>query len=437
MAFIFVLMLPISAKTQSYTSYFTGNQTDVVVKSSGGICMMGGARENDEAMRWFLRQANEGDVLVLRASGADGYNQYLFSELGVKVNAVETIVFHQNSAANEPYIQQKIRQAEAIWMAGGNQWNYVSYWGTSPIGRLINEAIAQRNVVIGGTSAGMAVLGRYYFSAEKGTVSSENALLNPFNTSVTVDSTQFLKVPFLNQVITDTHYDNPSRKGRHMVFMSRIFSEFNPSVKGIAADEFTSVVVEKSGLARVYGEYPARDDTAYFIQTNCEQNPNKPEILAPGMPLTWYVGGAALKVYAVRGTINGTNSFDLKDWKTGNGGVWMDWSVQKGIFVEKSSGPMLCSTVSINQESAPQLRSNMKIFPNPTKGIVHLAREDGMALKGVFKVYDVVGKLVKKTTFNTVCSPCIMDVVSLKNGTYFLQNTTQEKVIYQHKFVKY
>ena len=37
---------------------------------------MGGASENDAAMAWFLERAGGGDVLVLRASGSDGYNDY-------------------------------------------------------------------------------------------------------------------------------------------------------------------------------------------------------------------------------------------------------------------------------------------------------------------------------------------------------------------------
>ena len=43
--------------------------------------MMGGATEDDNAMKWFLERANGGDVLILRASGSDGYNQYLYSQL--------------------------------------------------------------------------------------------------------------------------------------------------------------------------------------------------------------------------------------------------------------------------------------------------------------------------------------------------------------------
>ena len=118
---LFALFLAGAVSGQSYQSYFTGNPADAVTRPTGGICLMGGSTENDEAMRWFLRSANGGDVLVLRASGSDGYNEYLYSELGVPVNSVETVVFKDGSASREAYIHDKIENAEAIWIAGGRR----------------------------------------------------------------------------------------------------------------------------------------------------------------------------------------------------------------------------------------------------------------------------------------------------------------------------
>ena len=60
---------------QAYQSYFTGNPVDAQAEPTGGICLMGGSTENDEAMRWFLRSANGGDVLVLRASGKGHHSE--------------------------------------------------------------------------------------------------------------------------------------------------------------------------------------------------------------------------------------------------------------------------------------------------------------------------------------------------------------------------
>ena len=93
---------------QSYTSFFTGDPADVSTTPDFGICLMGGAAENDNAMIWFLEKANGGDVLVLRASGSDGYNNYFFSELGVTINSVETLVINDASAAEDPMYLNKL-----------------------------------------------------------------------------------------------------------------------------------------------------------------------------------------------------------------------------------------------------------------------------------------------------------------------------------------
>ena len=101
---LILLIISIDSISQNYTSYFTGNNNDVYRETNGGVCLMGGATEDDNAMIWFLERSNGGDILVLRTSGSDGYNNYLFSELGVNVNSVETIVLNNSSAADESYI---------------------------------------------------------------------------------------------------------------------------------------------------------------------------------------------------------------------------------------------------------------------------------------------------------------------------------------------
>lgn len=81
------LFIAIYSTSQTYTTYFTGNTEDLITTPSGGICLMGGASEDDEAMKWFLNRANGGDVLVLRTSGgSNGYNEYMYSDLGVTLN---------------------------------------------------------------------------------------------------------------------------------------------------------------------------------------------------------------------------------------------------------------------------------------------------------------------------------------------------------------
>jgi len=311
---------------------------------------MGGATENDEAMKWFLQRADGGDILVIRASGSDGYNDYLLNQLGVTINSVETIVFNDATASDETYIHQRINQAEGIWIAGGDQWNYVSYWRNTPIDSLINKGITERNIVIGGTSAGMAIQGGIYFTAENGTITSNDALMDPYNTNATIDSSSFIQNAILSEVITDTHYDNPDRKGRHTSYIAKAMVEYGLNAKGIACDEYTAVCISPSGIASVFGEYPTYDDNAYFIQANCEINQNLPENCTTGAPLNWIQNNAALKVYQIKGTSNGTNTFDLNDWLTGTGGAWNNWWVNNGVFYENPSTAPICSTSTIHEE---------------------------------------------------------------------------------------
>lgn len=323
---------------QGYTTWITGNPNSITTEPLGGVCLMGGATENDEAMKWFLQRANGGDVLVLRASGSNGYNNYFHSELGVTINRVETIRFDNATAAYVPYIHQRIQEAEAIWFAGGDQWNYVNYWRDTPVATLVNEAIQQRGIVIGGTSAGMAILGGAYFTAQVSSVTSAQALANPYHPGVTVSTQPFLEVPYMEHVVTDTHYDNPDRRGRHTVFMARTLADHGWDVKGIASEEYVAVCVDTDGIARVYGEYPAFQDFAFFLQVNCLE-PDGPETITPGVPLTWHHGGQAVKAYRVPGTMQGTHTFDLNDWNTGNGGTWQSWSVQNGTFTAVAGDP--------------------------------------------------------------------------------------------------
>lgn len=347
------ILFPIGAWAQAYSTWLTGSAVDLATDPQGGVCLMGGATEHDNAMRWFLQRANGGDVLVLRASGEDGYNDYLFSELGVAVNSVLTIRFNEASAAQDPYIHERIRKAEAIWFAGGDQWNYVSYWRDTPIDSLVNLAVAERHIVIGGTSAGMAILGGVYFSAEHGSVTSGQALAAPYSTNMTVSHEPFLEVPWLTEVITDTHYDNPDRRARHMTFMARAITDHEVDVLGIACNEYVAVCVDTAGMAHVFGEWPDYEEYAYFIQANCATT-GVPEVCTAGQPLTWYHEGVAVKAYQVPGTMQGVNTFDLADRHTGTGGTWQDWWVIDGAFNVSTGEPMPECPVGIRVDASAQ-----------------------------------------------------------------------------------
>ena len=385
-----IVLLQFSVFSQNYTSYFTGDLADVNPAAKGGTCMMGGASENDEAMKWFLKQSGGGDILVIRASGSDGYNDYLFSDLGANVNSVETIVFHNAQAASDSYVLQQIQNAEAIWMAGGDQWDYVSYWRNSAVSEIINQNIQDKKMVIGGTSAGMAVLGGIYFTAEFGTISSNTALQNPYDTDLTISRDSFFQIPFLQNVITDTHYDDPDRKGRHITFLARAVSDWGVEARGIACDEYTSVCIDTLGVARIFGDYPAYDENVYFLQVNCYE-PAAPEICAANQPLNWVRDNAAVKVFHARGVPDGSTIFNLNTWDSGSGqdSFWENWYVEDGNLRIETAEAIDC-TISAAQNI---LTARVTVFPNPMEdGFLQIKNEEGV-IESV-EIYDALGGLV-------------------------------------------
>ncbi len=377
-----------AAFAQNYTSYRTGAPGGVDPVAQGGICLMGGATENDNAMVWFLERASGGDVVVLRASGSDGYNDYMYSDLG-GINSVETIVLNDPTAAFEPYVHQRILDAEAIWFAGGDQWDYVDYWRGTPIDSLVREAVNVRNVAIGGTSAGMAILGGIQFTAENGTVSSAQALNNPYANNVTLSDDLFMDVPLMDGIITDTHYDDPDRRGRHFAFLAHAMDAFGLSdVRGIACNEYTAVCIDPAGEARVYGDYPSYDEFAFFLRANCAV-PNGPEVCEPGTPLTWDRTGAAVQVYKVPGVQSGTNGMNIATWDNGIGGTWEHWRAVEGVFSTTTGSAWECAT-GISTAGTEGVR----VSYDPLSSVIIVT---GGAVGATVQVVDVHGRVLRST----------------------------------------
>ena len=422
---LLLCLLPFISFSQGYTSYFTGNSFNITTTPEFGVCLMGGATEHDNAMIWLLQKANGGDVVVLRSSGSNGYNDYLYSELGVTVNSVETLVITSLAGATNPYVLNKVANAEMIWFAGGDQYNYVSYFKDNALEDLINNHVNVKNAPIGGTSAGMAILGGKYFSAQNGTVTSAQAMANPYHPNVTLDGYDgtpvgtFLNVPFLGAVITDTHYDNPDRRGRHATFIARYKNGFATNVKGIACNEYVAVCIGSDGKAKVYGDHPNYQEYAYFIQANCNIG-NTIENCQSGQPLTWNFGGQALKVYKVPGTMNGTNYFDATNWEFGNhsGGSWEDWGILNGVLNVTTGGvPINCALDTDTFEVA-----GLEISPNPFTDYLHFENE----FNGSVEIYNSTGVSV---FFREKAFGERIDTSDFQSGLYIVKIITESSIL--------
>lgn len=404
---------------QSYISYVVGDTADAITPHLPGIVLAGGAGDNDDAMKWMLQRANGGDVVVLRVSNSNGYNKYFYTDLGVAVNSVETLVIPSADAATHPYVSKRIQQAEVLFIAGGDQADYVTYWKDSPVEDAINYLILEKQATVGGTSAGCAIQGQAYFAALNGTVGSQQALNSPYSGLMTVLYNDFLQHPWLQHTITDTHYDNPDRRGRHFAFLARLTTDYGFRAKGIGVDEYTAVCIDEQGVARVFGEHPNYDDYAYFLQANCVE-PYTPEICTAGQKITWNRSQQAVKVYRVPGTKTGAYSFDLKDWETGSGGVWQDWYAEQGQFyVSDGASPADCY-VGMNHHSA----TTYLVFPNPTASSVTLRLPVAVGSIISIALLDAAGRLVhhwQDAHAGTDPQTLTLTLPALTNGCYVLR----------------
>jgi cyanophycinase-like exopeptidase len=333
----FAICVGITIQAQTYTSWKVGSTTDVTPTTTGGICLMGGGTDNDDAIRWMFQKAGGGDVVVLRSAGTNGYNTYMYSGLGVTVNSVETILIDTRAKASIAEIATKIRNAEALFIAGGDQATYVSYWKDTPVEDAINYLINTKKVPVGGTSAGCAILGKYYFSAATTSILSADALANPYNSGVTIGANDFLSSPILSNVITDTHYNNPDRRGRQTTFIARMWKDLGAGLnaKGIGVYEKTAVCIDQNGIAKVFA--PTTASFAYFYQI---ESTSTPETVVSGTPLTWNNSGNGVKILKIAGDTTGSTTFDLNNWITTSGAnaTWGNIKVISGTLTETLGG---------------------------------------------------------------------------------------------------
>jgi cyanophycinase len=216
----------------------------------GGAMLEGGAEDVEGAWRWFLERAGHGDIVVLRASADEGYDVWLREFATVR--SFQTLQLTDGAAATDPFVVGSIEHADALFIAGGDQFDYVRVWTGTPIQRAVNEAIAA-GVPVGGISAGLAVLGGFAFTAERDTVTSEQALADPFEEGVRL-ARDFLTVPGLDTTITDSHFTERGRLGRLLVFMARTIADgWTAEARGIGIDEETAVLLDPDGTATVTG----------------------------------------------------------------------------------------------------------------------------------------------------------------------------------------
>lgn len=309
-----------AAPKTGYQSFIVGNPADAQQSPtlSPGLVLVGGGTDVDEGFQWMCQRAGGGDFVVIRTSGTDAYNPYI-QQLCPQMDSVETIIITSVAGANHAYVSSQIQNAEALWIAGGDQSTYTALWRGTAVQTGVNFLLNSKLAPVGGTSAGLAVLSQFIYTGARGSVTSSQALANPFHRYVTLERDLFQSALGANKLY-DSHFVTRDRMGRSLVFLARIVNNgWATQPRGIGINEHTAVLVLPNGAATMAGT-----GAAYFLQA-----PGPAQVLADGTPLTYLNIG----VYKV--PQGGT--FNFSTW-SGTGGVAYTLNVNNGSLTSTQAG---------------------------------------------------------------------------------------------------
>ena len=342
-----------------YSYFATGDANAVVtapaVLPTPSFVLMGGGPDVDPAFRWLIQRAGitpgtGGRFVVIRATGTEAYNPYIFysdetlststtiAELWVGgaslgLTSVETLVIPSVKAANSPAVNAILARANVVFIAGGDQSHYIRFWKGTALERTLN-ALMKKNVPIGGTSAGLAVLGQFDYSALYKSATSELAMLDPYYKDITFDPNPlslqggFVAPPALASMIFDSHFDSRDRMGRFITFISRLVAPTTVSgetfgcaggvlpasasgsqtARGIGISVETALLVQGNGSGkpvtakRVTNASATTESAVYFVRPSAP-----PSVCEPKTPL-------AISAVEVRKLSDSDSVFNITDW---------------------------------------------------------------------------------------------------------------------------
>jgi len=222
------------------------------LKAQGYICAVGGGSEDykdwsDAPYSWIVQKSDSGKIIIIDVADATSWLPNYFISLGADTAYNKTI--SSISSANLQSTYDELITAQAVFIRGGDQWDYVRLWKSTKTDSALNY-IFQHGGVIAGTSAGAAVLGDVDFSARYGSVYSDEALVNPFNHYLQFEENFLNLTP---NVLFDTHFVERARHGRLAAMLYNRHFNLGKDLIGVGIDDRTAVCVNPVGICDVIG----------------------------------------------------------------------------------------------------------------------------------------------------------------------------------------
>ena len=176
-------------------------------------------------------------VTTASSAGDESFEDYLkaFSELGVK--NIGHIHHNNRSDVLNNDFTERINNANGIFFSGGDQLKLTSIYGGTKFLYQIKQCYINRELVLGGTSAGaMAMSTPMIFAGSKEVEQIAGEI------KITTG------LEFLKDVCIDTHFVDRGR----FVRMAQVIAT-NPACIGIGLEEDTAIVVRSGRKAEVIG----------------------------------------------------------------------------------------------------------------------------------------------------------------------------------------
>ena len=216
--------------------------------TSGTLFIVGGGTQPIPLVQEFVRRAGGDTARIVVFAMASTVGEKSGEETAARfrtMGAQARNVWVTRAQANTDSVARLLDGATAVWFGGGDQNRLTAVMRGTVTERAI-RARFDRGAVIGGTSAGAAVLSTPMITGDELGQRSDSteAWTRVSRGSVAVDS----GFGYLTTAIVDQHF---LRRKRHNRLLSLVLA--NPPHLGVGIDEGTALIVEPSGLWRVEG----------------------------------------------------------------------------------------------------------------------------------------------------------------------------------------
>ena len=133
------------------------------VHSGGTLLIAGGGQLSDMIRQRFIELAGGRDarIVVIPAEETDVDSRMRYREAWLRYDVKSIDVLHADSRteADQPDVSRMLETATGVWLGGGTQTWLSGVYGRTLVETRLKEVLG-RNGVIGGTSAGAAVMSR-------------------------------------------------------------------------------------------------------------------------------------------------------------------------------------------------------------------------------------------------------------------------------------